>query len=549
LAAYEDDDMIASAVHPLAQIQDMRALARLLEVDYATELAYILYRMPKSSKYKSFEIKKKSGGTRTIDAPTRSIRSIQKKLLLLLNTLYTPPPYVHGYSNSRSIITNATYHVRRSYIVNIDLLDFFPSIHFKRVFNILTSGRYGLSPAVAVGIAQICCHNGRLPVGAPTSGIISNIVCAPLDSDIGRHAKKHGLRYSRYADDITFSSSNERAIAAGIGIQINNRTIIHDSSEIGPTFMGIINGHGFQINPKKFQLRSNSSRQEVTGLVVNKKVNVSREYFRSLRGAIHAIEEYGYKKAEQKYESDYSRSNWSTSLEENVIGRLAHLGNVCKYDDRYMRLAHRAANLFPDRQLHWPPHEPSLCALQLTTILDNDEGTAFHIGDGLFVTAAHVFDRNSEVRTAQMRRPHVDMDLITANVVNIDYGLDIAVMKCSNIEKANKVPVVRLTDRPILVGDVVSAYGFPQYNEGNSCSIISARVTGDRQLGILRKEVDRAFAHGASGAPVFDSHGIPVGVVHSGPQLGDIDAPMSTTFTPYSIFKGTLRDWVTALKS
>ncbi len=531
------------AVTSLAKIETTRELSKLLNIDFRHHFSYILYRKDPKSNYKTFDILKKSGGNRKITAPRAAIKNMQSGLLPLLEEIYTPPPFVHGYCVGRSIKTNAKKHVKQKYIVNIDLRDFFPNIHFKRIVGLLASKRYNISPRIATAIGQICCFDGRLPIGAPSSGILSNMICGELDALLSRHAKHYGLIYTRYADDITFSSSNRRSIKNGLGIDADELHLSFDVKNIGESVTNIIKNCGFEINTSKVSIRTSQARQIVTGIVVNRKTNVPSEFHRSLRGTINAIEKYGYDSAQAIYAEKFKRKAWSGSLKRNIIGRLSYFGFIADYDKRYTRLAQRLKAVFPSVDIFIPP-SGSLVCYQLEAHFSENLGTAFHIGNGLFLTAAHIFDKASEVKLAKIKRPNIDPEYAVVEAIEIDFDLDVCLLQAKNVKPFVDRPAAKLSARTALEGDEVLAYGFPQFVEGNSCSSIRCRVTGFRfSFGAMRTEVDRPFPHGISGGPVLNDHGFVIGLVHSGAALGTESAILGTTFTPYTLFKATLKAW------
>lgn len=170
-------------------------------------LAYYLYKLPPEQQYKKYDIPKRTGGTREIYAPISGIKQIQKRLSHILQN-YQPAKFcVHGYVKERSIKTNAYIHRRMRIVINLDLKDFFSSINFGRVRGLFKSAPFGFNNEVATTLAQICCHDGKLPQGAPTSPVISNYICRRLDNELIAFARKHKINYSRYADDITFSTN------------------------------------------------------------------------------------------------------------------------------------------------------------------------------------------------------------------------------------------------------------------------------------------------------------------------------------------------------
>lgn len=258
------------------------------------KLAYVVFKMPPLRKYNTFEIRKSSGGVRLIRAPSPELALLQRRLANILveclneieNTELEKRirPVNHAFSTGRSIITNAREHAGRRHIINIDIEDFFPSINFGRVRGYFMKDRYfELSPKIATLIAQIACVENELPQGSPCSPVISNLIGRILDKRLVRLAKINGMRYSRYADDLTFST-NGKAIPSDIA----NRTFgTSDRWILGHRLNSKILSAGFRVNAAKTRIQYHPSRQLVTGLVVNSKVNVSQEYYRSVRSMSH----------------------------------------------------------------------------------------------------------------------------------------------------------------------------------------------------------------------------------------------------------------------
>ena len=221
--------------------------------------------------YFEFTIPKKSGEERKICAPTKQLKLVQKKIAQILELYYKPNAFCHGFVKGRSIVTNAEIHTNKNYVLNIDLEDFFPSIKLNRIVKAIENKPFNFSPEMAKIIARIACKDGGLPQGSPVSPLISNICCERLDIDLNAFSKINKLRYSRYADDITFSGY---------------RRIFEDNffSDLGK----IIGGkHRFRIKESKTRIQTRNKRQEVTGVVVNDKLNVNRNYIRKLRAMIH----------------------------------------------------------------------------------------------------------------------------------------------------------------------------------------------------------------------------------------------------------------------
>jgi len=318
-------------------------VADLLEVNYR-RLIYHVEKVPPEEKYRIFFIPKKSGGMRTITAPISSLRIIQSKLNQVLQLVYSPKLSTHGFVLNKSIISNALVHSGdiNKCVLNLDLKDFFPSIHFDRVIQMFMGTPYNFNHSVAGTLAQICCFNDSLPQGAPTSPIVSNMICIKMDEQLENLAKKCNCNYTRYAaDDITFSvnSSSIENIPNELILSARNKI------ELGSTITNIILENGFGINFKKVRLQTKSQRQEVTGLVVNgSRPNVKRNYVRQIRAMLYAWKKFGLDAAEQEYWAKYrtKRQNpWRQPppFRHVIRGKIEFLGMVRgKNDPLYLRL-------------------------------------------------------------------------------------------------------------------------------------------------------------------------------------------------------------------
>jgi RNA-directed DNA polymerase len=444
----------------------------------------------------------------------------------------------------RSIKTNASQHVGRRYVANIDLEDFYPTIHFKRISQILRSSRYSLHPDVATAVAQLCCYQGRLPIGAPTSGIISNIVSGPLDSALMRLAKRNRLRYTRYVDDLTFSAPSAGHLAAALGLDLREALILRGSEHLSFDFVEIIRSSGFEINSNKVWASTRQVRQQVTGLVVNKKVNVSIKYFRQTRSMVHSVEKFGYIAADSVYQSAKKQSD-SRTLSGHLLGRLAYIGQITDYDARYTRLAKKLLAVMPGASLPLPLMDRDKSVYVVETLPNKFQGTALHIGDGFFLTAAHTLNKPSPELSTTVHCPDYYPTPVVCAIKEIDWDLDIALLRASASSAVAQRPNIKTSLRSISVGDQVEGFGFANYYPGTGMNKVKARVTALRKLdGKPRCEVDLPWPHGMSGGPVFDDNGVFVGIIFSGPQHGTVTSPFGTAFTPYSLFRETLATWL-----
>jgi RNA-directed DNA polymerase len=338
-------------------LSDPRDIAKLLEVDYEL-LVYYLYKMPHEHRYCVFEIRKRGAdaSNRKISAPVKSLKIIQSKLAQVLSSVYLPRVAVHGFRKGKSILTNAEKHTNQKYVLNIDLADFFPSINFGRVRGMFIATPYNLNEKVSTVLAQICCFNNELPQGAPTSPIVSNMICAKMDSQLRILAQQSRCNYTRYADDITFSTSSPKfpAQLASVITEENSNYL-----QLGEQLKKIIESNGFQINYEKVRLQTKTHRQEVTGLVTNQFPNVRRHYIRQVRAMLHAWEKYGLEKAEEEYFNKYRRQSRSPhkdaakyrslSFRDILLGKIGFIGSIRgKTDFIYIKLLNKLVELSPD---------------------------------------------------------------------------------------------------------------------------------------------------------------------------------------------------------
>lgn len=331
------------------------------------------YANPKLSgkRYTEFKINKKSGAQRSIHSPVKGLKAIQRTLAYILHCIYEPNKAAMGFVRDRSIVVNAQLHAGSNYVYNIDLKDFFPSIDQARVWKTLQLKPFNLNKEfnikansgdekqdssrldIANIIASLCCtemeverqnetgdwekvKRNVLPQGAPTSPVLTNIVCQKLDYLLSAVAKRFGLNYSRYADDITFSS-------------------MHNVYQSGSKFLKelhrIIIEQNFHIKESKTRLQKDGYRKEVTGLLVNEKVNVKQRYIKQLRMWLYYWERYGYERAcgffLQQYIADKGFVNKGKPEMANVIkGKLDYLKMVKGVDNElYLKLKERFVTL------------------------------------------------------------------------------------------------------------------------------------------------------------------------------------------------------------
>lgn len=316
------------------------------------------YAFISKNKYKQFTIKKKSGGERPISAPHYKLKTIQKCINEILNAVFTPHFTVTGFVPKKSIVDNAKIHIGKQFVFNTDLKDFFPSTKFRRIKTVL-----GLAPLNLIDenemnsnkekrkisekkgkgylgylIANLCCDNGCLPQGAPTSPTLTNLVCQRLDKKLYKFAKSINAAYSRYADDITFSS---------------NKPVFNDSFK--KTLVDIIEvQEKFKINFEKERLQSGGERQSVTGIIVNKKSNVDRFFIKDIRFWLFCWNKFNTQATQQKFliqfpdKKGFLRYRGITPQFYNYLnGKILFLGMVRgAADPMFLKFKNNFENLF-----------------------------------------------------------------------------------------------------------------------------------------------------------------------------------------------------------
>lgn len=249
-------------------------------------LRFLLYKLTENERYQTFEIAKRDGGKRVIDAPKDFLKAVQRKLLKVFEEIAPPAGIAKGFVTGLSIYDHAIKHRRQRWIVTADLDSFFPSINFGRVRGAFKARPFSFSDDVATVLAQICCKAGSLPQGAPTSPVISNLICRKLDRDLVKFSRKYKLSVTRYADDICFSTSC-RDVPAGLATFSVNRYVPSRELE------DLIINSGFKLNARKFHVIHRSGRQMVTGLLVNQRVAMPRMWRRQLRSILHVYARHG----------------------------------------------------------------------------------------------------------------------------------------------------------------------------------------------------------------------------------------------------------------
>ncbi|MDP7591594.1 MAG: reverse transcriptase domain-containing protein [Litorilituus sp.] len=535
----------ASAPSTIKECSDVEELGIFLGVNQGDMLKYLY---SKAIKYRTFEVDKKNGKKRTIVAPVKKLKHLQYKVKEALEVFYNPKLCNNGFIKDRNVVTNAQPHLRKEFVLNIDLDDYFGSIKFGRVKRLFESYPLELNHSVATVLAHICCYNESLPQGAPTSPIVSNMITYKLDNKLRALALSCSCSYSRYADDITFSFTNrERSLPREVAFYKNEELVL------GEHLKTIIKDNGFSINDDKTRMQHRTQRQSVTNITVNEKVNVNRRFIRATSAMINALIKYGPIKAEEvhfsKYHKGYKASRHKIKLEskpgklfiQKVRGRLNFIrmvrGETCNVWRKLMyqyTVAIEQPN--EDYNKNWLEF-----AADSTLIIHacNDDNTGQGSGfvlDGVgIITNEHVVRGTTKENIKDALEIHrwddVKSKFIFVELIAMDKDLDLAILDPSIHAKSfNTLKVEPNPDYK--KGTTVHTIGYPNYNSGEEPTYIEAKIIGKSSfMGAERIKIDSNIRHGNSGGVVLNTDGKVVGIVSNGNAIG-ADTKNNSSFIP-----------------
>jgi retron-type reverse transcriptase len=225
-------------------------------------------------RYREFTVPRHSGPPRTICAPQDELKALQKHIYIRLLKRLPVHDAAHGFVHGRSIVTNALPHRRRDVVIGLDIKEYFARTREKRVRNYFR--HIGWDAQATDLLVRLTTYQGGLPPGAPTSPCLSNVLNVQMDARLDGLARRFNARYTRYADDITFSLGRDDVEAVRALVRTTG-TIVAD--------------YGYCLHDKrKRRIAHRYQQQRVTGLVVNEKVQLPRELRRRLRAVEHHLD-------------------------------------------------------------------------------------------------------------------------------------------------------------------------------------------------------------------------------------------------------------------
>lgn len=223
--------------------------------------------------YKIYKIKKRNGKYRTIYEPNPILKQIQKNILVNILNNRSISKYAKAYHKGFQLKDNAIPHVNKKMILKLDIKDFFENISFLDIYNSCFPIEY-FPKSVGMLLTYLCTYNNHLTQGSPTSAYISNLVMKEFDEELGKWCSLNNISYTRYSDDMTFSGNFNPS-----DLIIKVRKMLYKLD--------------LELNDNKIHIVHQSSNQNVTGIVVNEKVQVSRKYRDKIRQEIYYIKKYG----------------------------------------------------------------------------------------------------------------------------------------------------------------------------------------------------------------------------------------------------------------
>ena len=272
--------------------------------------------------YHNVYIPKHDGSKRKLSVPDLILKGVQKSISDNILAYYPVSKYATAYKIGGSVQKNASMHVNKQKILKLDIEGFFDHISYSRIKDtVFCKERF--SEPIRILLTMLCYYKDALPQGAPTSPAITNIIMYDFDEKIGAYCKKRGISYTRYCDDMTFSG-------------------IFDEKETTALVKNELRGLGLFLKNQKTAVILNTRRQTVTGIVVNEKINLTKEYKKKIRQQMYYIEKFGLEN-HAKSQEIADVSGYLTSLK----GQVAFVLQTCPNNTEFLRYKSLLHNLKP----------------------------------------------------------------------------------------------------------------------------------------------------------------------------------------------------------
>ncbi|MDO3432119.1 reverse transcriptase domain-containing protein [Rhizobium sp. CBN3] len=468
--------------------------------------------------YHEFEISKTLGKSRIISAPDRRLKMLQRNIASLLDEMYKPRHPVHGFVPHRSVVTNATSYFRSKFVVNLDIEGFFTAISENRVAGLLKA--LGVQSGAADIVARICCNRGCLPQGAPSSPVISNMICFAMDKELQRFAKAAHCIYTRYADDVSFSSYQPLTALFDAGLPASGN---FDPGILASRLKAAFVNNGFAINKAKTHYADRHSRRIVTGLKINEGLNVDRRFIRDVRSTLYSIDSLGLADAQKKFEDKYGGT---CEISNFLKGKISWIGSVKGRSDPVFRsLAGRFNDKFPAKAFKLQPTRDEVRKRAVWVIEhfvgDFAQGSAFFLKGVGLVTASHcVVEAAAAGAEIDVYHPTKPSNVFKATVKQHCEIRDLAILD-HNIPE-NEFYELEISEEQFVVGDSLSALGYPKFAPGDGMNVRNGNISAfSVKHAVPLIEVTQMLTQGMSGGPVVDSGDKLAGIIHKGgPEEG-----------------------------
>ena len=257
-----------------------------------------------SKHYRKAKLPKKNGGFRNLSVPDEVLKSIQKRIAEVLLIHMPVSRYAKAYRFGSSTLRNAKHHVGKQVVLKLDILHFFDSIRYSTVKDKLFPEEIYAEP-LRILLTMLCYHKDALPQGAPSSPAITNIILYEFDEQLGQWCREHGIAYTRYCDDMTFSGDFEPSEAI--------RYVRLELKKMG-----------FLLNEQKTRIQRPGQQQTVTGIVVNEKLSIPADYRRKLRQELYYCRKFGILEHMQEIGLEIPEDTYRMQL----LGKVNHVLQV-----------------------------------------------------------------------------------------------------------------------------------------------------------------------------------------------------------------------------